>query len=307
MEVLPNMPDDKIHLSIYSPPFGGLYHYSSLVRDLSNCDSYEDFFEHYNYVIRELNRVTMPGRMTAVHCADIPTGNTGNDSLIDFTGDIIRAHQKEDWLYVARYAVWKDAFKVRNRTMAKCLAHKQVVDDSSRCSNAAADYVLVFRKGGDNPEPITHPTGFTDYAGERAIPGDLLRFKGYEGNQIKNVYSHWIWRQYASAFWDDIRPQHILPFKESREEEDEKHVHPLQLDIIERIIILWSNLGDIVLTPFMGVGSEVYVAREKGRRGIGIELKQSYYNQAVKNLEEKMEETGTLFNDFDDNLSGVLP
>ncbi|MFA4972879.1 MAG: site-specific DNA-methyltransferase [bacterium] len=305
MEVLPKITGDKIHLSVYSPPFGGLYHYSSSERDLSNCDSYEDFFNHYSYILRELYRVTMPGRMTAVHCADIPTGNTGNDSMIDFTGDVIRAHEKEKWLYVARYAVWKDAFTVRNRTMAKCLAHKQIVDDASRCSNAAADYLLVFRKRGENPEPIAHPRGFTDYAGARNVPAELLKYKGWDGNQIENRYSHWIWRQYAAAFWDDIRPNHVLPFRESRDEEDEKHVHPLQLDIIERVIILWSNPGNIVLTPFMGVGSEVYVAKELGRRGIGIELKPSYYRQALKNMEHEIENPAQLFDDVDDEFGTI--
>lgn len=285
MEVMATLPENKIHLSVYSPPFGGLYHYSSSERDLSNCDSYEDFFEHYGFVIRELFRVTIPGRMTAVHCMDIPSGNTGCDHMIDFSGDIIRAHEKESWLYVARYAVWKEPLAVRNRTMAKNLAHKTIVEDSSKCSNASADYLLVFRKRGANPEPITHPHGLIEYAGEREIPSELHKYKGWTGNQIENRYSHWIWRQYASAFWDDIRLERVLPFRESRDKDDEKHVHPLQIDVIERVIILWSNPGDIVLTPFMGVGSEVYAAVDLGRKGLGIELKPSYYSQAVKNLE----------------------
>lgn len=285
MEVLPSIPEGKIHLSVYSPPFGGLYHYSSSERDLSNCDSYDGFFTHYGFIISELLRVTMPGRMTAVHCADIPSGNTGNDHLVDFTGDVIRAHQAAGWLYVARYAVWKEPLAVRNRTMMKSLNHKTIVDDSSRCSNASADYVVVFRKKGDNPEPITHPHGLLEYAGSREIPHELKRFRGWKGSQLENSYSHWIWRQYASSFWDDVRLERVLPFKQSRDEEDEKHVHPLQLDVIDRIVTLWSNPGDTVLTPFMGVGSEVYGAVSLGRRGLGVELKPSYYRQAVKNLE----------------------
>ena len=285
MEVLPKIPEGSIHLSIYSPPFGGLYHYSSSARDLSNCDSYEDFFEQYSFIIGELLRVTMPGRMTAVHCADIPSGNTGDDHLWDFTGDVIRAHQEEGWMYVARYAVWKEPLAVRNRTMMKSLAHATIVNDSSRCSNASADYVVVFRKRGDNPEPIRHPNGLLEYAGSREMPAGLQSFKGWEGNQIQNVYSHWIWRQYASAFWDDVRLERVLPYRDSRDEEDEKHVHPLQLDVIDRIITLWSNPGDKVLSPFMGVGSEVYGAVELGRKGIGIELKPSYYRQAANNLD----------------------
>jgi DNA modification methylase len=286
MEVMPGLPEGSVGLSIYSPPFGGLYHYSSSDRDLSNCDDYDQFFNHYGFIIREINRVTAAGRMTAVHCADIPSGNTGHkDYLVDFTGDIIRAHQREGWRYVARYAVWKEPLAVRNRTMAKSLAHRTVVEDSSQCSNASADYVVVFRKAGDNVDPIAHPNGFLDYAGSRQIPADLDRYRGWEGNQIENRYSHWIWRQYASAFWDDVRIERVLPFKEARGEEDEKHVHPLQLDVIERILALWSNPGDTVLTPFMGVGSEVWSSVRLGRKGLGIELKPSYYRQAVKNME----------------------
>lgn len=285
MEVLPTIGESKIHLSVYSPPFGGLYHYSSSSRDLSNADSYEDFFEHYRFIIKELYRVTMPGRMTAVHCMEVPTGNSGNDSMVDFPGDIIRAHEKEKWLYIARYAVWKEPLTVRNRTMMKSLAHKQIVEDSTRCSNASADYLLVFRKRGDNPEPIEHPNGLIDYAGERKPPSELWKYRGWSGKQTENYFSHWIWRQYASAFWDDIRLDRVLPYRPAREEEDEKHVHPLQLDVIERIITLWSNPGNTVLTPFMGVGSEVYQALLQGRKGLGIELKTSYYNQALKNLE----------------------
>ena len=284
MAVMPTLPDGSVHLSVYSPPFAGLYIYSSSERDLSNSRSYEEFFQHYEFVVRELHRVTMLGRLTAVHCMDVPTGNTGRDALTDFPGDIIRLHTKLGWDYTARYHVWKEPLTVRNRTMVKALAHKTIVDDSSRCSVASADYVLMFRKRGENPVPITHPNGLTEYAGERPIPHDLLRYKGWKGNQIENRYSHWIWRQYASAFWDDVRLDRVLPYREARDQEDEKHVHPLQLDVIERALVLWSNPGETMLTPFMGVGSEVYAAVQNGRHGIGIELKASYYRQAVKNL-----------------------
>lgn len=285
IEAMADLPEDKIHLSVYSPPFGGLYCYSSSERDLSNCRNYEQFFEHYAFVVRELARVTMPGRMSAVHCTDVPSGNSGGDHMIDFSGDIIRLHQREGWSYVARYSVWKEPLGVRNRTMRKDLAHKSIVEDSSRCSCAQADYLLIFRKKGANPIPIAHPTGLMEYAGERPIPADLLRYRGWTGNQIENKYSHWIWRNYASAFWDDVRIGRVLPFEKSKDEDDEKHVHPLQLDVIDRALVLWSNPGETVLTPFMGVGSEVYSAVCNGRRGIGIELKPSYYKQAVKNLE----------------------
>lgn len=284
VEVMSSLPKEKVHLSLYSPPFGGLYHYSSSEQDLSNCKDYEQFFQHYAFVVRELFRVTMPGRITAVHCMDVPSGNSGRDYLIDFPGDIIRLHEREGFRYIARYAVWKEPLGVRNRTMAKNLAHKSIVEDSSRCSVASADWLIVFRRKGENPIPIEHPQGLMEYAGSRPVPADLLRYRGWEGNQIENRYSHWIWRQYASAFWDDVRIERVLPYVESRDEEDEKHVHPLQLDVIDRVIQLWSNEGETMLTPFMGVGSEVYGAVNAGRKGIGIELKPSYYRQAVKNL-----------------------
>lgn len=301
MEVLPGLPEDSIHLSIYSPPFassnGGLYHYSSSERDLSNSGSYEGFFEHYGYVIAEMARVTMPGRMTAVHCMDIPTGNTGNDALMDFPGDIIRAHREHGFEYVARYHVWKEPLTVRNRTMTKALAHKTIVDDSSKCTVASADYLLVFRKRGENPVPVEHPNGLMEYAGERQPPHEILSYRGWTGKQTENRYSHWIWRQYASAFWDDVRLDRVLPYREAREEDDEKHVHPLQLDVIDRALTLWSNPGERVLSPFAGVGSEVYEAVRQDRYGIGVELKRSYYRQALANLKSASEDldTGTLF------------
>jgi len=287
LEVMPKLPEESIHLSIYSPPFAGLYHYSGSERDLSNCRNYKEFFKHYEFVVKELARITLPGRMTCVHCMDVPSSNNGNnDYLRDFPGDIIRLHNKLGWRYIARYHVWKEPLTVRNRTMTKSLAHKAIVEDSSKCSVASADYLLVFRKKGENKIPIQHLHGLLKYAGERKVPDDLLMYKGWKGNQIENRYSHWIWRQYASAFWDDVRLDHVLPYKEARDAEDEKHVHPLQLDVIERALILWSNPEETILTPFMGVGSEVYAAIINGRKAIGIELKQSYYNQAVKNLEE---------------------
>lgn len=288
IEVMEKIPDSSVHLTIYSPPFGGLYCYSSDDRDLSNCDDYDGFFTHYGFVVEQIKRLTKPGRMTAVHCTDVPTGNSGGDALVDFSGDIIRLHQKYGWKYVARYAVWKEPLGVRNRTMRKDLAHKTIVDDSSKCAAANADYLLVFRNTGENKEPIAHPQGLTEYAGERKPPVDVLKYRGWTGDQIENRYSQWVWRQYASAFWDDIRLNRVLPFKQSRDEEDEKHVHPLQLDVIDRIITLWSNQNDVVLTPFMGVGSEIYSALLNKRRGIGIELKPSYYRQAVLNIESAM-------------------
>lgn len=296
VEVMKGLPDGKIDLSIYSPPFCGLYNYSSSERDLSNCRSYSEFFEHYRYVVQELYRLTKPGRITAVHCMDVPGTGYGESArmgcganvgtgLIDFPGDIIRLHADCGWQYCARYHVWKEPLGVRNRTMAKGLAHKQVVDDSSLCDVASADYLLMFRRKGDNQTPIAHPTGLHSYAGERVMPAELHQYKGHKGKQTENRFSHWIWRQYASAFWDDVRLGRVLPYRESKEEDDERHVHPLQLDVIERACVLWSNPKEVVFTPFMGVGSEVYGAVINDRKAIGVELKTAYYKQAVKNLE----------------------
>jgi hypothetical protein len=290
MDVMGSLPAESVHLSLYSPPFGGLYQYSSDERDLSNCLNYGEFFEHYTFVVRALHRLTRPGRMSAVHCMDIPTGNTGLDHLRDFPGDIIRLHEREGWAYVARYHVWKEPLTVRNRTMTKTLSHKVVTVDSTRCSIANADYVLIFRRSGTNTIPVEHPTGLTDYYGERKPPAEDLRFRGWQGSQLENRYSQWVWRQYASAFWDDVRLDRVLPHTQARVEEDERHVHPLQLDVIERALVLWSNPGETVLTPFMGVGSEVYGAVRNGRKGVGIELKASYFHQAVKNVEAALSE-----------------
>lgn len=297
IDVMRTLPDEKVDLSVYSPPFCGLYNYSSNERDLSNCRDYSEFFEHYGYVIAEIARLTKPGRISAVHVMDVPGRGNGptakmgsganvGTGLIDFPGDVIRAHEAHGFVFAGRRAIWKEPLGVRNRTMAKGLAHKQIVDDSTLCDVASADYLLMFRKEGVNAVPVAHPVGLLSYAGERKMPVELHGFKGYTGNQIENRFSHWIWRQYASSVWDDVRIGRVLPYMESRDPEDERHVHPLQLDVIERACVLWSNPDEVVLTPFMGVGSEVYGAVLNGRRGIGIELKPSYYHQAVKNMAE---------------------
>ena len=284
MEVMRCIPDQRIAMTVYSPPFGGLFQYSSSDRDLSNCLNYDEFFRHYEFIVKELARITIPGRMTAVHCMDVPTGNTGTDGYIDFPGDIIRLHQRLGWTYAARRAIWKEPLAVRLRTMAKNLAHATIVKDSAKAGVAGADYLLVFRRDGENKVPIAHPVGLLDYAGERKPPVEVLKYRGWTGNQIENRYSHWIWRQYASSIWDDIRISNVLPFHDARDDQDEKHVHPLQLDVIDRATVLWSNPGETVLTPFMGVGSEVFAPVRMGRKGIGIELKPSYFRQAVKNM-----------------------
>lgn len=300
MEVMPMLPEGCIDLSIYSPPFAGLYQYSSSERDLSNSKDYDEFMLHYEFVVRELHRLTAPGRMTAVHCMDIPSSNNGKtDALMDFPGDIIRMHERVGFRYTARYHIWKEPLAVRNRTMKKSLAHQTIVEDSTRCSVASADYLLLFRRDGINQTPVAHSQGLTEYAGERQMPAELLRYRNWQGRQIENRFSHWIWRQYASAFWDDVRIDRVLPFREAKADEDEKHVHPLQLDVIDRCLVLWSNPGEKVLTPFMGVGSEVYGAVAAGRFGIGVELKPTYFRQAVRNVAAATdggEETLALFN-----------
>lgn len=328
MEVMPGLPDGFAHAVIYSPPFaygdeglagGGLYKYSSSERDLSNAGGYSEFFEVYEWFVRELHRLTMPGRVNAVHCMDTPTSNSGGDALVDFPGDLVRLHQKCGFEYLGRHVIWKESLAVRNRTMVKDLTHKTIVDDATFAGLACADYLLIFRKRGKNPVPVTHPHGFTAYHGAASPPADVLKWQGWAGSQLENKYSQWVWQQYASAVWDDIRgnlgrydrKQHghnptcscdhcawVLPFRQARDEEDEKHVHPLQLDVIARFVDMRTNPGERVFTPFMGVGSEVYGAVKLGRLGAGVELKPSYFRQAVKNLaalEDDQIEQDTLF------------
>lgn len=293
-EVLPTIPDKSIGMAVYSPPFavesgGALYNYSSSPRDFSNATTYKEFFDQYEFLVREIHRTMIPGRICAVHCMDVPRDGANICGYTDFPGDLIRLHQKVGFEYLPRICIWKEPLSVRNRTMSKALAHRTICEDSTLTNVAAGDYLIPFRKKGENPIPVTHPTGFHEYAGERQVPAELHRYKGWKGKQTQNRYSHWIWRHYASCFWDDIRVGRILPYKESKAEGDERHQHPLQLDVIDRACAMWSNPGEAVLTPFMGVGSEVYGAVINGRKGIGIELKESYYRQAEKNVAAALE------------------
>lgn len=290
IDVMANLPKDSVGLSVYSPPFGGLYHYSSDEHDLSNCADYTQFFEHYEYVVKELARITMPGRCSAVHCMDVPNGNCQFSSYTDFPGDIIRLHDRLGFDFVARHSIWKEPLGVRRRTMQKNLAHMTAVEDSVQCGVASADYLVVFRKRGTNKIPVANPVGFLEYAGDDSkMPTDVRALRGFKGDQKTNRFSHWIWRRYASSIWDDIRLGRVLPYEAARDKEDEKHVHPLQLDVIDRVVQMRSNAGEIVLTPFMGVGSEAYSAVCHGRRAIGAELKPSYYRQSVRNLADAAE------------------
>lgn len=282
MEVLPEIGDKTIHITIYSPPFSDLYNYSSSDRDLSNNKSYETFLEHYRFVVEQIHRITLPGRITCVHCADIPL--KGDKGLLDFPGDIIRMHEGIGFYYDGRRVIWKEPLRVAIRTRAKGLMHKQIVKDSSFCNVAGADYLLTFRKKGENKIPIAHPLGLSTYSGERSPNPVLVKKYRDWTNPKTNKLSHWIWQQYASSVWDDIRVSHVLEYKPARDSEEEKHVCPLQLDVIDRCLTLWSNPNETLLTPFMGVGSEVYGALRNNRKGIGIELKPSYYRQAVKNV-----------------------
>lgn len=304
MEVLPTLPDESIDLSIYSPPFAGLYNYSSSERDFSNCENKEQFLDQYDYLIAEMARITKPGRITAVHCTDVFDNAC---RLWDFPHEIIRIHEKYGFQYRNRITIWKEPLKVRMRTMVKSLMHKLIVEDSTQCFTAMPDYVLVFTKKGENKVPVTHERGLTKYFGATPIlPNILTAWNNanqsdfnesdlwkYLNNNFKNhkdpksnKLSHYIWQRYASAVWDDIRIDNVLPYKDSREEDDEKHVHPLQLDVIDRLVELYSNPGETVLTPFMGVGSEVYSPVSLGRKAIGIELKDSYYKQSCLNLKD---------------------
>jgi DNA modification methylase len=294
MDVLPTLRDESVDLSVYSPPFAGLYNYSSSEKDFSNCESKEQFLEQYDFLIEQMGRVTRPGRINAVHCTDV-FDNTCR--LWDFPHEIIRMHEKHGFEYRNRITIWKEPLKVRMRTMVQSLMHKFIVEDSTKCFTAMPDYVLIFTKKGENQIPVTHPCGFSEYFGETPfLPahietyGNYADFKrkweGFNGDPKENKMSHLIWQRYASSVWDDIRIDNVLPFRDSREEDDEKHVHPLQLDVIDRIVELYSNPNEVVLTPFMGVGSEVFSPVSLGRKAIGIELKDSYYKQAIANMKE---------------------
>lgn len=304
MLVLPELETESIDLSIYSPPFAGLYNYSSSENDFSNCESKEQFLIQYEYLVKEISRLTKAGRITAVHCTDI-FDNTCR--LWDFPNEIIRIHEKYDFQYRNRITIWKEPLKVRMRTMVQSLMHKFIVEDSTKCFTAMPDYVLIFTKKGDNQIPVTNPSGLKRYFGATPIlPNivqawnnanqtnlneeqlwDYLNKKYKNHNDPKsNKLSHYIWQRYASSVWDDIRIDNVLPFRDSKEEDDEKHVHPLQLDVIDRLVELYSNENEIILTPFMGVGSEVYSPVSLGRKAIGIELKDSYFKQSILNLKE---------------------
>ena len=299
MEVLPTLDSESIDLAIYSPPFANLYTYSSSDRDMSNVNSNEQFLQHYEYLIKELSRVTKKGRINAIHITDLCDVN---GTLTDFPSEVIKLYKKYGFEYKNRITVWKEPLKVRIRTMVKSLMHKYIMEDSTKCFTANPDYILVFKKKGENEVPVTHPNGLTHYAGETPILPNMLQAwnnankSNLTAEQLWNLLqtkkedgkisklNHYIWQRYASSVWDDVREGNVLPFRDSKEDDDEKHVTPTQLDVLDRLVDLYSNPGEVVLTPFMGVGSDVYSPVSMGRKAIGIELKDSYFKQAKINL-----------------------
>lgn len=258
-----NIPDEFCHFSIFSPPFPQLYVYSDAVEDMGNCTSLNQFFEGFDFLLPEINRILKPGRNVAVHCMELPysKGRDGFIGLKDFPGRIISAFEKHGFIFHTRITIWKDPVVEMQRTKAIGLLNKQKDKDATISRVGAPDYLLVFRKLGDNPEPVRHSS--TDQNDPNYIPISL-------------------WQKYASPVWMDIKQTNTLN-KEGKDNDDEKHIAPLQLDTIERAIHLWTNPGDVVFTPFLGIGSEVYQALKMGRRGIGIELKPSYFEIAKKN------------------------
>jgi superfamily II DNA or RNA helicase len=293
IELIKQLKDDSIGFSIFSPPFASLFTYTNSIRDMGNCRDKNDFLEHFRFLVTELHRVMMPGRLVAVHCMNLPMTLThdGVMGVHDFRGDLIRLFQSENFIFHSEICIWKDPLVQAVRTKTLSLAHKQICKDSSRCAQGLPDYIVVMRKRGDNPIPIEHKHGLTEYIGEREFTNT-----NYHEDQRKNKLSHEIWQKYASPVWFDIRQTRVLSTDIARDEKDEKHVCPLQLDTIERCLELWSAKGDVVLDPFSGIGSTVYSAVSMGRYGIGFELKESYWRQSIKNMEflESREKQGDL-------------
>jgi DNA modification methylase len=282
IEVMKGIPSNSIHYSIFSPPFSSLFTYSASIRDLGNSTD-KEFYDHFSFLIPELYRVIMPGRLVSFHCSDIPAmkERDGYIGLKDFPGISLKKFEDAGFIYHSKCLIWKDPLVEAVRTKAIGLAHKQIIKDSAMCRNGSADYILTVRKPGDNPEPIVHNNGFEYYIGEREKP----RAKKNSIQKI-NKFSHFIWQRYASPVWFDIRQGNTLNVKQARDKDDERHICPLQLDAIARCLELWTNPNDIVLTPFGGIGSEAYQAVLMGRRAILIELKKSYYDLSIKYLKQ---------------------
>ena len=276
-EVLKNIPDNSIHYTIFSPPFANLYCYSNSDRDMGNCSGNEEFAKHFEFLIKELYRVTMPGRLLSFHCMNLPMmkERDGVIGLKDFRGDLIRMFQKEGFIYHSEVTIWKNPVTEMQRTKALGLLHKQIKKDSTMSRHGIPDYVVTMRKPGENPERVTHTN--------ESFPVN-------------------VWQRYASPVWMDIRQSDTLQKKSAREEKDERHICPLQLEVIKRCIELWTNPNDIVLDPFAGIGSTNYVALRMNRRTVGVELKESYYKQAVANCSGaiQMEMLTDLYDEIDE-------
>lgn len=270
VEVVRGLPDDSVHYTVFSPPFASLYTYSASPRDMGNCANSSEFFEQFGFLVSELLRVTKPGRLLSFHCMLLPTSITrdGVIGLNDFRGDLIRCFVERGWVHHSEVVIWKDPVTAMQRTKALGLLYKQIKKDSCMSRQGFADYVVTLRKPGENPEPVTHTP--------ESFPVGL-------------------WQKYASPVWMDIDPSDTLQYRAARDTEDERHICPLQLGVIRRCIELWSNPGDVVLSPFAGIGSEVYTAAQMGRKGAGIELKPSYFKQAAKNLADVHADMGMLF------------
>lgn len=292
VEIISCIPDNSIHFSIFSPPFGQLYSYSDSPIDMSNSTD-EQFISHMGYMASGLNRIMMPGRIVAVHCMNLPMlkGKHGEVGLFDFRGDLIRLFQEHGFIFHSEVTIWKDPLVAMQRTKSIRLLHKQLVKDSAMCGQGLPDYLITFRKRGDNPERVSHsPRGFERYIGEDEISEEKTN------DPATNKYSHIVWQRYASPVWMDIRQSDTLQFRAAREDDDERHICPLQKQVVHRSLELWTNPNDIVFTPFMGIGTEVYCSLEMGRRGIGVELKESYYDMAVKNIKSiQVEHQASLF------------
>ena len=285
-ELMQGIPDNKIGFSIHSPPFEGLYKFSNSDRDVSNSEG-ETFWNHYGFIIDQLLRITKPGRLASVHVMQLPTSKTrdGYIGMRDFRGEVVREFQKRGWIFSSEVCIWKDPVVAQQRTKSIRLLHKQIEKDSSISGQGLADYIVTFRKPGENMDRIAGK--FEYYIGEGKAPEPIeSRLKRQSQADAEKWYSIEVWQRYASPVWMDINQSRTLQYRGGRDEKDEQHISPLQLDVIERCIHLWSNPGDIVFTPFLGIGSEVYGAVELGRKGLGIELKGTYFAQAVKNLKD---------------------
>lgn len=292
-EEIKTIESESVHFSIFSPPFASLYTYSDSIRDMGNNKGYDEFFSHFAYLVADLFRIIKQGRCLSFHCMDLPImkEKEGYVGLRNFSGDLINAFMKQGWIYHSKHTIWKDPLIEATRTKALGLQHKQLVKDSSMSRAGLPDYLVTMRKPGQNQEPIGHGSGFDRFIGE----GDIT---AADSDVAKtNSYSQHIWRKYASPIWLDIRQSRTLNKVDARDKDDEKHICPLQLDVIERAIELWTNPGDTVFSPFAGIGSEGYVSIQNGRKFIGIELKDTYFDQAVKNCNNAIETSNipTLF------------